>query len=101
MTHRRLVALAYLLLPLVLLLPVFHFPLAGQPGADARDMRLVGYNELQARSAYQPVIHHQGDRWVAYIGHHGGLQPNPLTGTPENNGTSIVDVTDPRRPRYL
>ena len=35
-------------------------------------MDLVGYNDLQARSAYQPTIHHQGDRWIAYIGHHGG-----------------------------
>ena len=29
------------------------------------------------------------------------MQPNPLTGKPENNGTSIVDVTDPKRPHYL
>ena len=26
---------------------------------------------------------------------------NPLTGQVEPNGTSIVDVTDPRNPRYL
>jgi hypothetical protein len=72
-----------------------------QPRAEMRDMLLVGSNDLQARSAYQPVIHKQGDRWIAYIGHHGGTQPNPLTGRSESNGTSIVDVTDPRRPRYL
>lgn len=64
-------------------------------------MNLVGYNDLQARSAYQPVIQKQGARWIAYIGHHGGEQPNPLTGKTEPNGTSIVDVTDPRNPRYL
>jgi len=74
--------------------------------AEAKNMRLVGYSDLQARSAYQPVIHHQGDRWIAYIGHHGGTreipQPlNPLTGQKENNGTSIVDVTDPKNPKYL
>jgi hypothetical protein len=74
--------------------------------ALSHDMRLVGYNDLQARSAYQPTIAHQGDRWIAYIGHHGGNaeipQPvNPLTGQPEYNGTSIVDVTDPKHPRYL
>jgi hypothetical protein len=68
---------------------------------DARDMALVGYNDLQARSAYQPTIHKQGDRWVAYIGHHGGTQRNPLTGKDEPNGTSIVDVTNPRQPKYL
>ncbi len=69
--------------------------------AEARNMQLVGHNDLQARTAYQPVIHQQGNRWIAYIGHHGGVQLNPLTGQKENNGTSIVDVTDPRQPRYL
>src|SRR6266550_1925498 len=69
--------------------------------AEAKDMALVGFNDLQARSAYQPVIHHQGDRFIAYIGHHGGTALNPLTGKMEPNGTSIVDVTDPRKPIYL
>ena len=64
-------------------------------------MQLVGYNDLQARSSYQPTIHHQGQRWIAYIGHHGGSELNPLTGQMENNGTSIVDVTDVAHPRYL
>jgi hypothetical protein len=64
-------------------------------------MRLVGFNNLQARSAYQPIIHKQGERFIAYIGHHGGSALNPMTGNVEPNGTSIVDVTDPRRPRYL
>ena len=75
--------------------------LAAQQRAEMRDMQLVGFNDLQARSAYQPVIHKHGDRWIAYIGHHGGTQLNPLTGKPESNGTSILDVTDPRRPKYL
>src|SRR5436853_5448094 len=69
--------------------------------AEAKDMALVGYNDLQARSAYQPVIHHQGNRFIAYIGHHGGSAVNPLTGKEEPNGTSVVDVTDPRTPKYL
>jgi len=64
-------------------------------------MRLLGHDDLQGRSAYQPVIHRQGNRFIAYVGHHGGLKSNPLTGQMERNGTSIVDVTDPRRPRYL
>lgn len=68
---------------------------------EARDMRLVGFNNLQARSAYQPVIHRQGERWIAYIGHHGGSAVNPLNGQQELNGTSIVDVTDPKAPKYL
>jgi len=68
---------------------------------EARNMQLVGHNDLQARTAYQPVIHQQGNRWIAYVGHHGGVQFNPLTGKKEDNGTSILDVTDPRQPKYL
>ena len=69
--------------------------------ADSRDIALVGHNDLQARSAYMPEIIRQGDRWIAYIGHHGGERRNPLTGAMEHNGTSIVDVTNPKNPRYL
>ena len=68
---------------------------------EQRNMRLVGSDDLQARSAYQPVVHHQGARWIAYVGHHGGKRMNPLTGQVEDSGTSIVDVTDPKHPRYL
>ncbi len=73
---------------------------------EAMNMRLVGYNDLQARGAYQPTIRKQGDRYIAYIGHHGGSNDvpkpmNKMTGQPEFNGTSIVDVTDPAHPRYL
>jgi len=73
---------------------------------EAKNMRLVGYNDLQARSAYQPTIHKQGNRYIAYVGHHGGTPDvpkpvNKLTGQPEFNGTSILDVTDPANPKYL
>ncbi|OFW03445.1 MAG: hypothetical protein A3I61_16745 [Acidobacteria bacterium RIFCSPLOWO2_02_FULL_68_18] len=73
----------------------------GEDGAESRDMRLVGHHDLQGRSAYQPEIKRQGDRWIAYVGHHGGNARNPLTGREEPNGTSILDVTDPRNPVYL
>jgi len=69
--------------------------------AEKSNMELVGYNDLQARSAYQPVIEKQGDRWIAYVGHHAGVQPNPLTGQDEPNGTSILDVSDPKHPKYI
>jgi hypothetical protein len=69
--------------------------------AESHDMELVGHDDLQGRSAYQPTIHQQRGRWIAYVGHHGGRARNPLTGVEEDNGTSIVDVTDPARPRYL
>jgi hypothetical protein len=80
-------------------------PQVGAP-PEAKNMRLVGYNDLQARSAYQPVIHRHGDRYIAYIGHHGGTNSvakpvNPITGQAEFNGTSIIDVTDPKNPKYL
>ena len=80
-------------------------PKLGDP-PEAKNMRLVGYSDLQGRSAYQPTVHHQGSRYIAYVGHHGGTpdvpQPiNRLTGQAEYNGTSIVDVTDPREPKYL
>ena len=80
-------------------------PKVGDP-PEARNMRLVGWNDLQARSAYQPIIHKQGDRYIAYVGHHGGTQAvpkpvNPLNGQAEFNGTSVIDVTDPKQPKYL
>ena len=80
-------------------------PKAGDP-PEASNMRQVGMNDLQARSAYQPIIHKQGDRYIAYVGHHGGTtmvpKPvNPMTGQPEFNGTSIIDVTNPAQPKYL
>jgi hypothetical protein len=69
-------------------------------------MELVGAHDLQARSAYQPVVKEQNGRWILYVGHHGGTDKvpkplNSLTGEPEFNGTSILDVTDPAKPRYL
>jgi hypothetical protein len=74
---------------------------AAQQRAEKKDMELVGYSDLQSRSAYQPVVHKQGDRWILYVGHHGGMALNPLTGKQESNGTSILDVSDPNRPKYL
>jgi hypothetical protein len=81
-------------------------PALAQTKPDSHDMALVGYDDLQGRAAYQPTIHEQNGRWIAYIGHHGGTDAdpkplNPLTGRHEDNGTSIVDVTDPAHPRYL
>jgi hypothetical protein len=75
--------------------------LYAQSEARKSNMELVGYNDLEGRSAYQPVIEKQGTRWIAYIGHHAGVEPNPLTGQNESNGTSVVDVTDPHQPRYI
>jgi hypothetical protein len=80
-------------------------PKIGDP-PEALNMRLVGHNDLQARTAYQPTIFKQGGRYIAYVGHHGGSKDvpkprNALTGQDELNGTSILDVTDPKNPKYI
>lgn len=72
-----------------------------QDRAEARDMALVGHHDLQGRSAYQPLVHAQGGRWIAYIGLHGGRLPNALSGQAEHNGTAILDVSDPRWPKLI
>src|SRR5712692_7937866 len=88
--------------------------------AQHKDMKLVGFNDLQNRSTYQPTLHkqvvHGQVRYIIYAGHHTlgtpgeGLAPagtpalpsfNPLTGKNEENGTAIVDVTDVRHPKQL
>jgi hypothetical protein len=67
------------------------------------NMEIVGHNDLQGRSAYQPTIINQDGRQIAYVGHHDNQKPivNPMTGKAEINGTSIVDVTDPAKTTYL
>ncbi len=72
-----------------------------QDRAEKLNMELVGFHDLQGRSAYQPLVHAQGGRWIAYIGLHGGHQPNALSGKTEPNGTAILDVTEPRQPKML
>src|SRR5678815_5127703 len=80
-------------------------PQVGDP-PEAQNMRLVGMNDLQARSAYQPTIHKQGDRYIAYVGHHGGTPdvPKPkhkLTGQAKFHGAPTLDVTAPANPKHL
>ena len=70
-------------------------------GEETFNTRLVGTDDLQARSAYQPLPVRQGARRIVYVGHHAGERLNPLTGAVEPNGTSVVDVTNPETPVYL
>jgi len=82
--------------------PAPEAPSAAQiASAEASNMRLVSHHDLQGRSAYQPVVHAYGDRRILFVGHHIGESVNPLTGNVEQNGTSILDVTDPRAPQML
>jgi hypothetical protein len=76
-------------------------PASAQHPASASHLSLLGHDDLQGRSAYQPLVRENHGRWIAYIGHHGGKALNPLTGGQEDSGTSLVDVTDPRKPRYV
>lgn len=66
-------------------------------GAEASNIRLVGYNDLQGRPALQVTL--RGN--YAYIGHHQGTARNPMTGLVEPNGTTILDVSDPANPRII
>src|ERR1700722_16004445 len=86
----------------VALLGFFTVAVAQQK-AEMSNMQLVGYINLQGGNAYMPRIQKQGARWIAYVAHHGEnpMRMNPLTGKAEPNGTSIIDVTDPRHPKYL
>ena len=41
-------------------------------GEERFNTRLVGAHDLQGRSAYQPLPVRQGERRIAYVGHHAG-----------------------------
>ena len=81
---------------------------AADPLSDgASNMKLVGYSDLQGREAL--VVTTKSDpangSWV-YVGHHesywdGKPKMNPITGKMEWNGTSIINVDDPARPKYV
>ena len=74
-----------------------------QDHVESSNMKLVGYNDLQGRASYMPIIKKQGDRYYAYVGSQDGKPPetNPLTGKLEPGGTSIVDVTDAAHPKLI
>ena len=59
----------YLAFPAFLLLwSGGHMAAQTIPGSapEARDMGLEGYNDLQSRSAYQPIIQQQGGRFIRH-----------------------------------
>jgi hypothetical protein len=82
--------------------------LAIKQSGEQKNMQLVGHDDLQGRGAYQPnVITYPDGRTIAFIGLHNapnlggapGPLPNPLNGGKlEDNGTMIVDITDPKHP---
>ena len=66
-------------------------------GQTSKNMKLVGTNDLQARSSYEVQVYKQGGRYIAYVGHHTltgpgeGLAP---AGTP-----ALPQPRAPRRPK--
>jgi hypothetical protein len=82
--------------------------LAVEQSGEQKDMTLVGHVGLQGRGAYQPnVITYPDGRVIAFSGLHNapnlggapGPLPNPLNGGAlEDNGTMIIDITDPKKP---
>ena len=97
------------------LAPALAVTLAGgqaKPAADprsdgAQNMQLVGYHDLQGRESL--VVTTKSDpangSWV-YVGHHDSFwddkpKLNPITGKIEWNGTSILDIGDPSKPKLV
>jgi hypothetical protein len=94
----------------------------GLKSPDAESMRLLGHNDMQNRPIYQPTVHKYpshtaqmaatpadayAGKTIFFAGLHAatggggctGALPNPLNGgVCENDGTLIVDATDPRNP---
>jgi hypothetical protein len=73
----------------------------GRVAQSAWNTELVGYDTLDGRSTYQPLVVHQGDRYIAYMAHHATVGIDRLNGLVEPSGTSILDVTNPEHPIYL
>src|SRR5271157_2111330 len=94
-TMASLVLLVILSLGVVLSIP------GRADSAEAWNVRLVGYFDLQGREALQVVL--KGN--YAYVGHiidrGTGEALNLLTGKVEYSGTSIVDVSDPANPKLV
>lgn len=71
----------------------------------AHNMKLVGWHSLDGRPAYHPHIQQQGYRWILYVAEHVTVrdttQNPPVYFGPFGNGTSILDVTDPTKPKLL
>jgi len=76
---------------------------------EKKNMNRVGHTDLQGRPSYQPnVIQYPDGRTILFVGMHSGnprtvpgftFLPNPLNGNAdENNGSMIIDVSDPRNP---
>lgn len=86
-------------------LPALHVPAPN--GFDQQsiwNMEVVGFNDNQGRaSSDDGWIENQNGRYILYVTNNGsGVHHfNPLTGQVEKDGTSLIDVTDPRHPAFV
>lgn len=96
---------------LFLIAPVAAQPGAADPGSDgSANVRLVGYHDLQGRQSLQLTTRSDAanGNWV-YVGHSPNNrdpkkelpQQNSITGQMEFNGTSILEISDPAKPRLV
>jgi hypothetical protein len=58
-------------------------------GASARNVRVVGYSDVEGRPPFKLAIQEVGGRWYLYMGHLW------------HRGWTIMDVTDPSRPSVV
>ena len=86
---RAVAALVILAGALRLTAPAFADPIP--PGWEASHLELVGFSGLGGHSAAfkMTISHAKNGRWYMFLGH--SFEP----------GWSILDVTDPRNPRYV
>lgn len=66
------------------------------------NMQVIGFQDNQGRpSSDDGWIENQNGRYIAYVANSPGEALNPLTDKVEDDGTSLIDVTDPRRPVFM
>lgn len=94
--------------------------LAVSQSGESQNMMRIGHTDLQGRPTYQPnVIQYPDGRWMLFVGQHSGAPDGRVTNCPatqqyhplenpleagspcENNGTMIIDVSDPKNPVEL
>jgi hypothetical protein len=77
-------------------------PPSGWDQQSIWNMKTIGFQDNQGRaSSDDGWIENQNGRYILYIANSPGKELNPLTGKVENNGTSLIDVTDPAHSKFL
>jgi hypothetical protein len=94
---RRIINMKLFILLMILPLGSSFLSTAMSHSAEALNVRLVGHCDLQGRDSLQVVL--KGN--YAYVGHHRGEEFNPMTNQAEPNGTTIVDVSNPKQPKIV